>query len=217
MLLIMAAIFGFIYFYWSSSSITSKELPKKAEVIEMQADINKDGTKEKIILEDQIVYIYQVGELIWQSNSEYQAEKVVVGDVDNDQKTEILISLWKWGKYGPDLPFWLNENVNDFGNHLFIYEWREGEIKLAWGSSTLDAPIREMEVADADGDEKNDLIVLEGSYDDPRDALARYVTVWKWKEWNLFNEYRGELGEYQELEVKNGMVFVDGGEFQISQ
>lgn len=214
-LLIIAAIFGFIYLYWSNTSTTSKEMPKKIEAVEVQADINGDSAEEKIKLEDQAVYVYQAGELIWQSNSDYQAEKVVVGDINNDQKTEILISLWKWGKYGPDLPFWLNENVNDFGNHLFIYRWEDDQIKLVWGSSTLDAPIRELEVADIDGDEKNDLIVLEGVYDDPRDAPARYVTVWKWKEWNLFNEYRGEQGSFKGLELVNGRVLVGEEEFQI--
>lgn len=170
---------------------------------EQEIDIDGDGKREKALIKDNQVSIYKNNELVWQSNPAWSAENVVVGDIDNDEKNEIIVSLWKLGKYGSDLPFWLEENIKDWGNHLFIYKWPEEGIKLFWGSSTLDAPIREMAVADVDEDGQNELIVLEGSYEESIDQPAEYVTAWAWKEWNLFNEFRSKESRFFDLDIKN--------------
>ena len=166
-----------------------------------EGDLDGDGTQEKAVLENGRVYFYHDGEVVWESEAEWQAENVVMADVDNDGVMEMVVSLWKWGKYGPNLPFWLEENEDDWGNHLFLYEWDGEEVKLAWGASTIDAPIREMAVADVDGDGKNELVVLEGDYEEAADELAQYVTTWKWSGWSFYHEWRSEEGRYYGLEM----------------
>ena len=117
--------------------------------------------KYKIIIIIIIICIFLL--LIWlfwpfQAASP-QTKISVIGDVDNDGFNEKLIVLEKRGYYGPDLPFWLDENINDYGNHLFIYKLETEEPELQWGSSTISHEIYDIEVKDVDGDGLNDLAV----------------------------------------------------------
>jgi len=167
-----------------------------------KADIDDDGETEKAFIKNSRAYIEKKGKIIWQSDAKFKAENIVLADIDNDRKIDILVSLWKIGKYGPDLPFWLEKNTNDWSNHFFIYKWQENKIKLFWGSSTLDAPIKEMAIQDVNSDGKNELIVLEGDYDNSNNRYADYLTIWHWNEWRLFNDFRSEKGGYFDLEIQ---------------
>jgi len=171
-------------------------------VKEEKADIDGDGDIEKAFIKNDRAYIEKDRKIIWQSDIKFKAENIVLADIDNDKKTDILISLWKIGKYGSDLPFWLEKNINDWGNHFFIYKWQENKIKLFWGSSTLDAPIKEMTISDVNNDGKNELITLEGNYNNANNHYADYLTIWHWNEWSLFNDFRSEKGEYFDLKIQ---------------
>ncbi len=180
------------------------------KVKEEKADIDGDGKIERAFIEKNRAYLKKEGKIIWQSDAEFKAENIVLADMDNDGKIDILLSLWKIGKYGPDLPFWLDKNTDDWSNHFFIYKWQENKIKLFWGSSTLDAPIKEMAIQDINNDGKNELIVLEGNYDNSNNHYADYLTIWHWNEWSLFNDFRSEKGKYFDLTIQNdkGETFV---------
>ncbi len=113
--------------------------------------------------------------VVWQSDRGWKVESVAFGDANNDGQTELLVSLWKFGSYGSSLPFWLKENTKEWGNHLFLYQWQEGKLKMLWGSSTLDEPIKEMLVGDFDNDGQNELRVLE----------KEKVGLWRWQGFNF--------------------------------
>lgn len=86
----------------------------------------------------------------------------IVGDVDNDGHDEELVVLEKRGYYGDDLPFWLDENIDDYGNHLFVYKMETPEPELQWASSTISYDVYALEIIDIDNDGKNDLVVNDG-------------------------------------------------------
>jgi len=171
--------------------------------LEQEEDIDGDGKIEKAIIKNNILYIHNDNQVIWQSNPEWRVENVILADIDNDGKIDIITSVWKMGKYGPDLPFWIKENINEWGNHLFIYKWEDNGVKLFWGSSTIDAPIKEMAVEDVNNDGQNDLVVLEGDYQEPVDELADYLTVWHWDEWSFYNDFRSKKGKFYDLKIKD--------------
>ena len=98
--------------------------------------------------------------LLWPFQSASQKIKFsVIGDVDNDGFEEELVILEKQGYYGPDLPFWEDENIDDYGNHLFVYKLETPQPELQWGSSTIPYEILDLEVKDIDNDNLNDLVV----------------------------------------------------------
>lgn len=190
-------------FYWNGKSYKEKNgkniYSNNQNVFENILEGIGINENKKFIIENNIIYIYQNDKIIWQSDPEWKVENVILEDIDNDKKTDIIISLWKFGKHGDDLPFWLKENTKEWGNHLFIYGWKNGKIKSIWCSSTIDAPIREMMVGDVNGDGKNELIVLEGNYAQPQNSLAEYITVWAWNGWGFSNDYRSKKEKFYNL------------------
>ena len=168
-----------------------------------EADLDGDGEAEKIILSEGKVQVLKNGKIIWQSDSAWQIDNLILADLNCDGKTEINMSLWKKGSYGDDLPFWLEENTEEWGSHLFIYGWRKGKISPFWCSSTLETPIKEMAAGDIDGDGKPELAILEGDYDNPKNDCAERLAVWSWNGWGFFNDYRSEKGQYANLLLEN--------------
>jgi hypothetical protein len=58
-----------------------------------------------------------------------------------------------------------------------------------WQSSNLDRPNYEAGLADLDGDGTNELVVVEGEYDDPG---VREAGVWRWNGWGFSKISYGE-------------------------
>ncbi len=150
------------------------------------------------------VHVYANESEVWESDLSWDVRRMLLGDLDNDAEQELALMLWKPCLVEPGVIY------NHFGfappceegtlrNHLFLYGWRDGEWRALWCSSPLADPIREMAIDDLDGDEQNELVVLEGSYDDPADAPARHVSVWRWNGWGFTLQWRSTSGRYCNL------------------
>lgn len=166
-------------------------------------DVNDDGIKEKLYLAENKFYLEGQEKIIWSSGDNFKVDNFVVGDINNDNEIEIVLILWKQGKYGQGLPFWLEGNINDYGHHVFIYKWQNSNLVLKWGSSTIDAPIKELMISDVNQDGKNELVVLEGNYKKYRQSFAEYLSIWHWQGWNFFNDFRSTQGKYSGLGAQN--------------
>ena len=102
---------------------------------------------KRIVQNSNTLKVYDSGKLIWKSDKDYKVSDFVVGDIDQDGQKELAVVLWKRGYYGPTLPFWQEENIDDYGNHLFIYELTP-EIKIKWGSSTIPYTLEQIDFKD---------------------------------------------------------------------
>ncbi|WP_243158122.1 hypothetical protein [Aminipila terrae] len=161
----------------------------------MKGDINGNGVTEEYELTNSVLTIREDGKLLWKSPEGYHIDSFALGDVDNDGKDNLVISLWKKGSFGDVQPFWHKGRNKDYKNHLFVYKL-EGEIlKSVWCSSNLDNPIVSFTIRDADGDGNMELVVKEGEYKkidkdkytyDPKGVVRN--TVWKWKGWGFYLE-----------------------------
>ncbi len=112
-----------------------------------------------------------------------------LGDSDNNSIPELNLLVWKAGSFGPHKPFWVTEEDYSVKNHLFIFKLVEGVIKPVWQSSNLDRPNYKAGLADLDGDGTNELVVMEGEYDDPG---VREAGVWRWNGWGFSKISYGE-------------------------
>ena len=83
------------------------------------------------------------GSAVWESDSKWKVQDFIVCDIDNDSQDEILLLTWKKGSFGKHLPFWVESNDTDTGQHIYIYEKREegadkdGFLRASWMSSAL--------------------------------------------------------------------------------
>lgn len=209
-----------VYFWNSSKAIFQKisgatiylEKPQNKEVIskQEQADLDNNLIKETYILEIGRLTILENLKIIWQSPSEWWIDDFILADSNNDGITDINLSLWKAGNFGPSKPFWVKENDMSIKNHFFVLDFANETIKQVWGSSNLVEPNCEFQIADVDNDGKNDLVVIEGDYLKKPKCNGNYVAVWKWNDWGFSNEWRSEKGNFSGLEIEkiNGKSYI---------
>lgn len=114
------------------------------------------------------------GTVIWQSESGIKVQDVLTLDLDNDGQNELAILCWKRGKYGPDKPFWEEDDTSKWSQHIYLYELREGQIKAIWMASDIGLVAREWKELSI-GDIQAILIR------DTSDTL----TLWRWDSWGL--------------------------------
>lgn len=140
-------------------------------------------------------------ETIWQSPADWWVSGYALADVNHDGKTELNLSVWKPGDFGTSKPAWVTENDLSVKNHLFVYELTADGIKALWQSSNLDQPICEFIFADLDGDNKQELGVIEGEYTTDRSCRGKFLAIWKWNEWGFYNQWRSNEGHFSNLKA----------------
>lgn len=83
------------------------------------------------------------GAVVWKSDSSWKVQDFLICDIDNDSQDELLLLTWKKGSFGRHLPFWVDKNDTETGQHIYIYEKREqnadkdGFLRASWMSSSL--------------------------------------------------------------------------------
>ncbi len=168
---------------------------------DVQVDLDADGRPETVRWEGERVRVERDGALAWESEAAWRVVDVAVGDLFNDYRREVLMALWK-----PDA-------AGTSRSHPFIMGHRHGRYDLLWGGSAVADPIRELDIGDVDGDGQNELVVLEGRYDEPLDTPAHFVTVWRWNGWGFTLLWRSGQGQYDSL----NLLDVDGdGQLEIA-
>ncbi len=145
-------------------------------------DLDGDGREEKYTLADGRLKVTTASRLLWESAPDWWVDYFFIGDANNDSTPELNLSVWKEGSFGPHRPFWLADDDREVKNHLFIFKLEAGEIRPVWQSSRLDRPNYRTALLDYNGDGANELVALEGCYDD-REKLQ--LTVWKWNGWGF--------------------------------
>ncbi|NQS76566.1 MAG: hypothetical protein HQP61_09060, partial [Peptococcaceae bacterium] len=78
----------------------------------------------------------------------------------------------------------------------FIFKLVDGVIKSVWQSSNLDRPNYDGILIDLNGNGKNELVVTEGDYADPR---VRQTSVWQWNGWGFSKIPYGVPEEYEKF------------------
>lgn len=130
---------------------------------------------------------------------EFDIEEVLYGDFTNNGKQNVAIYLWKKGNYGDALPFWVDENDNSYKQHLFIFEETGPDTyKSVWNSSNLPYINMKTYLANLDGDNKNEIIVLEKPYN----KAHKTVAMWQWDDWGFKNIWRSESGNFSDLKLQ---------------
>lgn len=92
---------------------------------------------EKIILRNRTVSVLQDGETIWQSDAGINVQSVLWEDIDHDDAPELMLLCWKRGRYGDSRPFWVTEDEKTWSQHIYLYDWTDGEIRPIWMASDL--------------------------------------------------------------------------------
>jgi hypothetical protein len=141
-------------------------------------DLTGDGIAEIVRRQGEKIFIYEGGELSWQSPPDWRVVDLALGDPNDDGRGEVLIAL---NKPSPD--------GSGETSHPFVLGYRGGIYKILWGGSSVSDPILEVELGDLDGDGVQELVVLEESS----------VSMWRWHGWGFSLLWRSPKGNYQNL------------------
>ena len=163
--------------------------------------MNGDGIPETVRLENGRVFIFETDRLAWESPQEWQVLDVALGDPNDDGRGEVMLVLQKPDKDGK------------LASHPFMIGHRGGIYRQVWGGSAVAIPIQEVELADVDGDGKQELIVLEEQQDG-----MKTIAVLKWDDWVFRLFWRSDPGRFVDLQVREtreNQKIITIGEIQI--
>lgn len=185
--------------------LEQERMPSQGDYLHDQhtTDLDGDGFPERLELQGHELRLYSSTHEVWRSDPAWDITQAILADADNDGRIEIVFALWKpfvpWPIdrfYDTASPIAANQDAAGLSSHLFLYHWDGERCRPAWCSSALADPIREFAIRDEDGNGKNELIVLEGSYADPHHAPARYATLWCWNGWGFSLVSRDPTEQY---------------------
>jgi poly-gamma-glutamate synthesis protein (capsule biosynthesis protein) len=151
-----------------------------------QIDLDGNGILETVRLENGRVSVFEADRLGWESPPEWHVLDVALGDPNDDGRGELMLVLQKLDKNGKT------------ASHPFMIGHRGGIYRQVWGGSAVAIPIQEVELADVDGDGKQELIVLEEQSDG-----MKTISVLKWDDWVFRLFWRSAPSRFVNLQVQN--------------
>ncbi|MFY9118766.1 MAG: hypothetical protein WAO57_00410 [Syntrophomonadaceae bacterium] len=158
-------------------------------VVIITCDSDNDGQLETYQLANEQVTVEMDDTTIWQSEPGWKVTDLVLADVDDDGQAEMLLVLWKYGSFGISRPMWMEGEDREYSNHLFVYRLVAGRMKPVWCSSAIEYPIVHLQVADYDGDGRQELLVTEGPsaglFYSIRSLFYQNETIWQWQDWGF--------------------------------
>lgn len=125
-------------------------------------------------------------------------------DLTGDDVPECALLVWRPWEDWPIMrwsnhpsPIASHRDAAGYSAHIIltqsdpIYGYRE-----LWAGSALAIPIVSATTGDVDGDGRDELIALEGTYEELRGGVARQIAVWKWNSFGFTLQARSKPGHF---------------------
>ena len=152
----------------------------------LSADLNGDGKPECLEMYAERLQISDChGKPLWQSPPEWQVKEAQIGDLNHDGKAEAILLVWRPFKPWPIDKFLPSGGrINTFHNQaglscqVILIGWSRGAYNEVWAGSALIQPVTQLHAVDLDGDGWQELVTLEGKYD--QNENRGVLTIWKW-------------------------------------
>lgn len=163
------------------------------------ADLTGDGQPEIVRRAGSQVSIYQAGQRVWQSPVTWRVVDAALGDPNDDGRSELLLALFQRDGEGIER------------SQPYLVGYRGGAYTLLWGGRPVADPILEVAVGDIDGDQVQELVVIEERHD----GTGQGIGVWRWSGWSFSLVWRSAPGAYHDLHLIPPTSGAAGG-FQVT-
>lgn len=139
----------------------------------------------------------------WQSPPTWKVTEAISADLNRDGKNELVMVVWRPHKAWPiDTFLPSGGRIADFHDrsglscHLILVGWDGENYRELWAGSSLIDPVFGIRAADLDNDGSQELVALEGRYDNKNDTGN--LTVWDWSGFGfrLRARQRGDFSEF---------------------
>ena len=91
----------------------------------------------EIILAGKKVRVRYGEDIIWTTEKDVKVQKALSADIDRDGQDELILLCWRKGHYGDVKPIWVEEDEQDWVQHIFVYEFVQEDVRAKWMSSYI--------------------------------------------------------------------------------
>ncbi|MCK6552352.1 CapA family protein, partial [Myxococcota bacterium] len=164
---------------------------------ELFADLRGTGEAQRVTLRRGVVEVFEhrapTSRVVWRNEGPtWRVLRISAGDADHDGRVELLLVLVKSTAEGR------------LTTHPFLFGWRGGRYRITWGGSATPRPIQDALLTDADGDGRDELVVLDGTT--PPGHEGDTISVWTWHGWGFEQEWRATVPPSRTI----GAPIIDG-------
>ena len=149
-------------------------------------DLTGDGVPERVRRAGERVTVYEGETAVWQSPDSWRVVDLALGDPNDDGRFEMLLAIRRPDSDGYER------------SQPYIVGHRGGKYQLLWGGRPVNTPILAVELGDVDGNDAEELVVLEDQGD------AQSIAVWRWQGWSFSLVWRSENGRFRDLALLPG-------------
>jgi|GEM_PF-2197473 len=149
-------------------------------------DLDDDLDEEIIYLNSGLLRVFSDNHVVYNSDISWEVTLFDIGDANNDNKPELLIGFWRYGDYGPENDYARvrRDPLRSYHLYLYQYDLNAPNLRLIWGSSTLNDPIYSLKIENTDN--RNYLRLQTGTYseyDKTGTITAKAESLWLWEDW----------------------------------
>jgi hypothetical protein len=196
------------------ASIPTETVPL---VPRLQADFEGNGQTERLSLSSGRATILSHGEAVWVSPGGWQVIQAEITDLNHDGIPEAALLVWRPFQPWP-VDRWLPSggriasfhDASGYSCHIILIGWVRGSYQEVWAGSALAEPVRAFAVADLNGDGIQELVTLEGTYNDPRSAPAGMLKVWEWNSFGftVVSSMGGTFSKMALVQASDGRILI---------
>ena len=136
----------------------------------------QDGSEQyEIILAGKKVRVQYGEDIIWTTEKDVKVQKALSADIDRDEQDELILLCWRKGHYGDVKPIWVEEDEQDWVQHIFVYEFLQEDVQAKWMSSYIGKDI--LDITARDLETTGRLLCL-------KDRSGE-ESVWTWDSWGF--------------------------------
>ena len=204
---------------WSADALTPTAFPADRVLMTAPAtaDLDGEGSMESLELIGGRAVIRREDAVLWSSPEDWEVIQGSISDLNRDDQPEVALLLWREFAPWPVDAYMLHPGrIQDFHDahnrscHLILIGWRRQTFREIWAGSALSDPIAAFSAIDIDGDDRQELIALEGTYDRNK-QVAEAITVWDWNGFGFTLRWRSLEGRFQALtaaHILDGPIFL---------
>ena len=181
------------------------------------ADFNGDGSLEIVSLQAETVSILSGEELLWQSPPAWRVLQGQVTDLNHDGRPEFTLLVWRPFQPWP-VDRWLPNGgrIADFHDadgqscHIILIGWMSDGYREVWAGSALAEPVSFFTAADFNGDGRQEIATLEGSYASPRSVVSHQLKIWEWNGFGftVLSEINGSFDKLVSIKTADGRILL---------